>query len=99
MDKNSRRINHMGSIDELQKPAHGNTIKASNFGPFLARSVASFGESFTENEQNRVCKSKVFLQPSLPVRRVLIIARPSSGKKSAKFTRGSKLEALTASIA
>jgi hypothetical protein len=32
---------------------------------YLARSVASLGELCTENEQNRVCKSEVFLQPSI----------------------------------
>jgi hypothetical protein len=45
-----------------------NTVKASNFGPhgnfepFLARSVASFGEFCHKNEQNRLCLIKVCLQ-------------------------------------
>jgi hypothetical protein len=43
-------------------------VKAPNFGPhgnfelFLAMSVASEDESCTENEQNRSCRSNVFLQ-------------------------------------
>jgi hypothetical protein len=44
------------------------TVKAPNFGPhgnfglFLASSVASVDESCTKNEQNRICRSIVFLQ-------------------------------------
>jgi hypothetical protein len=44
------------------------TVKASNFGPhgnfglFLASSVASMDELCTQNEQNRICRSKVFPQ-------------------------------------
>jgi hypothetical protein len=42
------------------------TVKASNFaphqnfGPILARSVASLGQLCTKNEQNKAFKSKVF---------------------------------------
>jgi hypothetical protein len=38
------------------------TVKAFNFGPFRARSVASLGELRIKIKQNKVCKSKVFLQ-------------------------------------
>jgi hypothetical protein len=63
------------------------TVKASNFGPhgnfgglFLASSVASVDESCTENEQNRICRSKVSLQLfalHFSVGRVSMIASPS----------------------
>jgi hypothetical protein len=44
------------------------TVKASNFGPhgnfglFLASSVASVDKSCAKNEQNRIRRSKGFLQ-------------------------------------
>jgi hypothetical protein len=44
------------------------TVKTSNFGPhenfgpFCESIVASLDESCTKSEQNRICRSKVFLQ-------------------------------------
>jgi hypothetical protein len=40
------------------------TVKASNFGPYLARSIASLCEICDKNEQNWDCKSKIPLQLS-----------------------------------
>ncbi len=81
------------------------TVKASNFGPhgnfgpFLARSVASLGEFCVKNEQNRLRKSKVCLNCyyiHFPVGRVLIIWIVLL-KHGPKFPWDPKLEALTVS--
>jgi hypothetical protein len=76
----------------------GTTVKASNFWPFLARSVASLGEILicTKNEQDRICKSAVFLRVLFiyhSVGRVLMIASPH--EKESKLTSGPKLEVFT----
>jgi hypothetical protein len=60
---------HKKLRDESIVPMMG-TVKApnfgphGNFGPFLARSVASLNEFCAKNEQNQSCKLKVSLQLS-----------------------------------
>jgi hypothetical protein len=50
------RFRDVGTVKACNFGPHG------NFGPLLARSVAVLGELRIKNEQNRVCKSKVFPQ-------------------------------------
>jgi cadherin EGF LAG seven-pass G-type receptor 1 len=56
------------SVPSLDYRCEDGTVKASNFGPsgnfglFLASSVPSVDESCTKNKQNRICRSKGFLQ-------------------------------------
>jgi hypothetical protein len=59
----------LGSIPITKKflQNESGTVKAfnfgpqGNFGPFLASSGASLNELWAKNEQNRICKSAVFL--------------------------------------
>ncbi len=83
-----------------------NTVRASNFGPhgnfgpFLGGSVASLDESWTKNEQNRMCRSKVFLQllfSSFFCRMRFNDSKPFS-KRGPKFPWGPKLGALTVTV-
>ncbi len=72
-----------------------NTVKASNFGPFFfASSVASLDESCTKNEQNRFCRSKVFLQLSFSS----FFCRTCFNDSNPFWKRGPKLETLTVLI-
>jgi hypothetical protein len=67
-----QRVFHSFSVERVVIIASPSeiTIKASNFGPhgnfgpLLARSVASLGEFCAKNEQNQLCKLKVCLQRS-----------------------------------
>jgi hypothetical protein len=85
---------------------YNDTVKGSNFGPhgnfgfFLASSVASVDESCTKNEQNRICRSKVFPQllfSSFFCRTRFNDSKPF-WKRREKFPRGPKLEASAVRI-
>ncbi len=79
------------------------TVKASNFGPhgnfaiFLASSVTSVDESCAKNEQNWICRSKVFLQIlfSSFFCRTFFNDSKLFWRRGPKFPWGSKLGALT----
>jgi hypothetical protein len=82
------------------------TVKVSNFGPhgnfgvFLASSVASMDELCTQNEQNRICRSKVFPQllfSSFFCRTRFNDSKPIQ-KRGPKFPWGPKLGALTVTL-
>ncbi len=107
-DKNYQRPLPYCTIgNKAKKPIETITVKASNFGPdgtfgpfflsLFASLVASFDESCTKYEQNRICRSEVFLQLFLS----LIFCRTRFNdskpfwKRGPKFPWGFKLEALT----
>jgi hypothetical protein len=82
------------------------TVKASNltphgnFGLFVTSSVTSLDVSCTKNEQDRICRSKVFLQllfSSFFCRTRFNDRRPS-GKKSPKFRLEKEILTLIGSL-
>jgi hypothetical protein len=79
------------------------TVKAFNFGPhgnfglFLTSSVASVDEPCTKSEENRICRSEVFLEllfSSFFCRTRFNDSKPFR-KRGPKFPWGPKLGALT----